>query len=82
MLQTNSLINQDLSNLYLNSNETNLSLSENYQTQNLWRWFFLFIPFCIGTVIYFYDRYLVYRANIFQQQVEMLEKIWQQSLEQ
>ena len=82
LLQTNSLINQDLSNLYLNSNETNLSLSENYQTHNLWRWFFLFIPFCIGTIIYFYDRYLVYRANIFQQQVEMLEKIWQQSLEQ
>jgi len=80
LLQTNSLLEPDLSNLYLNSNETNLDLSDNYQTRHLWRWFFLFIPFCIGTVIYFYDRYLVYRANVFQQQVEMLEKLWQQSL--
>lgn len=84
LLQANSLINNNLSDLYLNSNEANLNLSElsdNYQNHNLWRWFCLFIPFCIGTIIYFYDRYLVYRANIFQQQVEMLEKIWQQSLE-
>lgn len=85
LLQTNSLINNDLSKLDLNSNEANLNLpklSNNYQTHNLWRWFCLLIPLCIGTAIYFYDRYLVYRANTFQQQVEMLEKIWQQNLEQ
>ena len=81
LLQANSLTNKKFSDLYLNSNETNINLSDNYQTRHLWRWFFLFIPFCIGTAIYFYDRYLVYRANIFQQQVEMLEKVWQQSLE-
>lgn len=82
LLQADSLINNDLSNLYSISGRQNLNLSQNYQSHNLWRWFCLLIPFCIGTAIYFYDRYLVYRANIFQQQVEMLEKIWQQSLEQ
>ena len=82
LLQTNSLTEPDFSDFYFNSNETKLNLSNNYQTRHLWRWFFLFIPFCIGTAIYFYDRYLVYRAQIFQQQVEMLEKLWQQSLEQ
>ncbi|MDY6896887.1 MAG: hypothetical protein SWZ49_02270 [Cyanobacteriota bacterium] len=83
LLQANSLTNNNFSDLYLNSNsnEINRNLSDNYQTRHLWRWFFLLIPFCIGTAIYCYDRYLVYRANIFQQQVEMLEKVWQQSLE-
>ncbi|MCJ8280771.1 MAG: hypothetical protein MJK14_12995 [Rivularia sp. ALOHA_DT_140] len=81
LLQTNSLINNDLSELYFNSKETDLNLSHQNKIGNLWRWFFLFIPLCIGTAIYFYDRYLVYRAHNFQQQVEMLEKLWQQSLE-
>ena len=84
LLQSNSLINNDYSQLYT-SNETNLEknhyLSDKHQIRNLGRWIFLFVPFCIGTAIYLYDRYLVYRANIFQQQVEMLEKLWQQSLE-
>lgn len=80
-LQTNSSTTSDFSNLYLNPNETNLKLSNNYQIGDLWRWLFLFIPFCIGVAIFLYDRYLVYRANLFQQQVEMLEKLWQQSLE-
>ncbi len=80
-LQTSSLINNDYSKLHLNSNEKKLNLSDKYQIRNSWRWIFLFVPFCIGTAIYLYDRYLVYRANLFQQQVEMLEKLWQQSLE-
>lgn len=75
LLQTNSLINK------VYSNEKKLNLSNKHQTRNIGRWIFLFVPFCIGTAIYFYDRYLVYRANLFQQQVEMLEKLWQQSLE-
>lgn len=75
LLQTNSLINNDY------SNEKKLNLSEKHQTRNKWRWIFLFVPFCIGTAIYFYDRYLVCRASLHQQQVEMLEKLWQQSLE-
>lgn len=79
LLQTNSLIND--SKLYINSNEKKLNLSDKYQTRNIGRWIFLFVPLCIGTAIYFYDRHLVYRAKLFQQQVEMLEKLWQQSLE-
>lgn len=72
---------RDFSNLELVSNETSLDWSDNYQHHHLWRWVFLFVPLCIGIAVYFYDRYLVYRAHIFQQQVEMLEKLWQQSLE-
>ena len=79
-ITTSSLIDNQFSNSYTNPDETNLNLSDKYQSSHLWRWFCLFVPFCIGTSIYFYDRYLVYRAHIFQQQVEVLEKIWQQSL--
>jgi hypothetical protein len=39
-------------------------------------------PICIGLGIIGYDRYLVYRAAVFKAQVEMLEKLWQQSIEQ
>ena len=74
--QINSLTNSDCSNLYANPNRTKLNLSGDSQIR-LWRWLYLFVPFCIVTVIYLYDRYLVYRANLFQQQVEMLEKLWQ-----
>lgn len=82
-LQTNYFINNDSSELYTSNEnlEKDHYLSEKYQINKLGRWVFLFVPFCIGTAIYLYDRYLVYRANLFQQQVEMLEKLWQQSLE-
>ncbi|MEB3216501.1 MAG: hypothetical protein VKN72_09750 [Nostocales cyanobacterium 94392] len=70
-IQTNFAIN----------NHEKLNLSNNYQIRHLWRWLFLFIPFCMVVAIYLYDRYLVCRAHIHQQQVEMLEKLWQQSLE-
>ncbi|SRR5579883_38814 len=42
----------------------------------------LFIPILLGILTFCYDRYLIHRANVFQQQVEMLEKLWQQSIEQ
>ncbi|MGB3654440.1 MAG: hypothetical protein WBA41_24970 [Rivularia sp. (in: cyanobacteria)] len=74
--QLNSLTNSDVSNLYPNPDRTKLNLSGDSQIR-LWRWLYLFVPFCIVTGIYLYDRYLVYRANLFQQQVEMLEKLWQ-----
>ncbi|MBV6627088.1 MAG: hypothetical protein KI793_29815 [Rivularia sp. (in: Bacteria)] len=80
LITTSSFTDNNFTNLYSNSDEKKLNLSNKYQSSNLWRWFCLFIPFCIGTAIYFYDRYLVYRAHVFQQQVEMLEKLWQQSL--
>jgi len=63
------------------NNHVNLNLSNNYQIRHLWRWLFLFIPFCMVVAIYVYDRYLVCRAHMHQQQIEMLEKLWQQSLE-
>lgn len=40
------------------------------------------IPYSFGNILFLYDRHLVYRAGIFQQQVEMLEKLWQESIEQ
>jgi hypothetical protein len=53
-----------------------------YKIAKLLEWFFLLVPICIGLGIILYDRYLVYRAAIFQKQVEMLEKLWRQSIEQ
>jgi hypothetical protein len=38
-------------------------------------------PIGIGLGIIAYDRYLVYRAAVFKAQVEMLERLWQQSIE-
>jgi hypothetical protein len=80
-LQQNLLNNSSFAELYLNKNATNVNLSNKYRIRHLWRWLFLFVPFCMVVAIYLYDRYLVYRAHVFQQQVEMLEKLWQQSLE-
>lgn len=45
------------------------------------QFFFLLFPILIGVFVLLYDRYLVYRAVNFQQQVEMLERVWQQSIE-
>lgn len=81
MLEINSPMESDCSHSYLNSSETNPRISDRSQTNHLWRWVFLFLPFCPIVLICLYDRYLVYRAHIFQKQVEMLEKLWQQSLE-
>jgi hypothetical protein len=45
------------------------------------QWFFVLFPICFGILVFFYDRYLIYRTAVFQQQVEMLERLWQ-SIEQ
>jgi hypothetical protein len=55
---------------------------EKYQITQIFQWLILTTPICIGLGIIGYDRYLVYRAAVFQKQVEMLEKLWQQSIEQ
>ncbi|MGD1913039.1 MAG: hypothetical protein ACFB2X_19990 [Rivularia sp. (in: cyanobacteria)] len=81
MLQINSPRKEDCSKLYLNSSETNIKISDGYKINHSRRWLFLFMPFFPILVIYLYDRYLVYRAKLFQKQVEMLEKLWQQSFE-
>lgn len=60
----------------------NLTIAEQYQLAILLQWFFLLIPILFGLGIIAYDRYLVYRAAVFQEQVEMLERLWRQSIEQ
>jgi hypothetical protein len=59
-----------------------LTIAEQYKIAAILQWFFLLTPICIGLGIIFYDRYLVYRAAVLKEQVEMLEKLWQQSIEQ
>lgn len=72
------------SNKYFNANfvEQFLTFTEHYKIVKIMQWLFLFIPIFLGILTLVYDRYLMYRAAIFQQQVEMLEKLWQQSIEQ
>ncbi|BAY19044.1 hypothetical protein NIES2109_51450 [Nostoc sp. HK-01] len=53
-----------------------------YKLAIILQWFILLTPVCIGLGILVYDRYLVHRAAVFQEQVEMLERLWQQSIEQ
>jgi hypothetical protein len=59
-----------------------LTVIKQYQLAIILQWFFLLIPIFFGVGIIVYDRYLVYRAAVFQEQVEMLERLWQQSIEQ
>ncbi|MBD0261662.1 MAG: hypothetical protein ICV78_02760 [Tolypothrix sp. Co-bin9] len=59
-----------------------LTTVEQYKIAKMLEWFFLFVPICVGLGILFYDRYLVYRAAVLQEQIEMLERLWQQSIEQ
>lgn len=37
------------------------------------------IPVSIGVSIYAYEKYLIYRAEVYRKQVEILEKMWQKS---
>ncbi|MBD2440205.1 hypothetical protein [Nostoc sp. FACHB-110] len=53
-----------------------------YKFAIILQWFILLTPICIGLGILVYDRYLAHRAAVFQEQVEMLERLWQQSIEQ
>ncbi|MFS0513888.1 hypothetical protein ACEYW6_04070 [Nostoc sp. UIC 10607] len=59
-----------------------LTVAEQYKFATILQWFFLLIPICVGLGILFYDRYLVHRAAVLKEQVEMLERLWQQSIEQ
>ena len=52
------------------------------KTVKILQWFLLLFPIILGLLVFFYDRYLIYRAGVFQQQVEMLERLWQQGIEQ
>jgi hypothetical protein len=55
---------------------------EHYKLLIILQWFIILIPVFIGLGIIIYDRYLMYRAGILQEQIEMLERLWQQSIEQ
>jgi hypothetical protein len=59
-----------------------LTVAEKYKFAAILQWFFLLTPICVGLGILFYDRYLVHRAAVLKEQVEMLERLWQQSIEQ
>ena len=74
----------ETSNKLFNANfvEQLLSFTEYYKILKILQWFFLSIPILLGILIIVYDRYLMYRAAIFQQQVEMLERLWERSIEQ
>lgn len=59
-----------------------LLTAEQYQLAVILQWFILLTPVFIGLGIIVYDRYLIYRAAVLKEQVEMLERLWQQSIEQ
>ncbi|MDB9306071.1 MULTISPECIES: hypothetical protein [Cyanophyceae] len=58
-----------------------LIAAEQYRLGSILQWFVLITPIFVGLGIIVYDRYLVYRAAILKEQVEMLERLWQQSIE-
>ncbi len=55
---------------------------EQYKLAAILQWFVLLTPIFVGLGIIVYDRYLVYRAAVLQEQIEMLERLWQHSIEQ
>ncbi|MBH8573408.1 hypothetical protein I8752_10350 [Nostocaceae cyanobacterium CENA369] len=59
-----------------------LTTAEQYKLAVILQWFILLTPIFVGLGIIVYDRYLVYRAAVLQEQIEMLERLWQQSIEQ
>ncbi|MBW4615796.1 MAG: hypothetical protein KME21_21450 [Desmonostoc vinosum HA7617-LM4] len=59
-----------------------LTVTEQYKLVTILQWFFLLIPIGVGVGVIFYDRYLVYRTAVLKEQVEMLERLWRQSIEQ
>ena len=86
-------INQDSQSLSLQSpSQPKLSphnlfvqlhtIVEQYKILTILRWIVFSTPICIGLGIIAYDRYLIYRAAVFKAQVEMLERLWEQSIEQ
>ncbi|GAB1539162.1 hypothetical protein NUACC21_18270 [Scytonema sp. NUACC21] len=61
--------------------KSSLNPIEKYRIVRIIQFFFLFFPILVGVFVILYDRYLIYRTAIFQQQVEMLERVWQQNIE-
>lgn len=59
-----------------------ISITETYKLAIIIQWFIVLIPIFVGLGIIIHDRYLLYRAAILKEQVEMLERLWQESIEQ
>lgn len=59
-----------------------LTATEQYKLAAILQWCILLTPIFVGLGIIVYDRYLVYRAAVLKEQIEMLERLWQQSIEQ
>jgi hypothetical protein len=53
-----------------------------YKLAIILQWIFLVTPICTGIGIIAYDRYLVYRAAVLKEHIAILERMWQQSIEQ
>lgn len=80
---TQNLEKSQVSKQFSDRNIVNqLLTAEHYKLALFLQWFFLLIPVFIGLSIIIYDRYLVYRAAVLREQIEMLERLWQQSIEQ
>lgn len=62
--------------------ECNFDFTSLSKSIALGKWLFLLFPMCLGIFIFLYDRYLVYRATVWQRRVDMLEKLWHESIEQ
>ncbi len=56
--------------------------AEQDELVHMMQWLFLLTPICVGLGIICYDRYLVYRATVLQEQIAMLERLWRHSIEQ
>jgi hypothetical protein len=59
-----------------------LTAVEQYKLAAIVQWVVLLTPIFVGLGIIVYDRYLVYRAALLQEQIEMLERLWRQGIEQ
>jgi hypothetical protein len=86
-VSTTKIINTQPSLLQTKSSENNFLhqakiVVKKYQIVNILQWIFLITPICIGVLIIAYDRYLVYRSAVLKAQIAMLERMWQESIEQ
>ncbi|MBD2345272.1 hypothetical protein [Anabaena subtropica] len=83
IITTQKLEQPQVSTQFSDRNIVNqLLTAEHYKLAVFLQWFFLLTPVFIGLSIIVYDRYLVYRAAVLREQIEMLERLWQQSIEQ
>jgi hypothetical protein len=81
--QTNNQMSDSKALLQADRNLVNrlLVITQQYRLASILQWFVLITPIFVGLGIIIYDRYLAYRAAILKEQVEILEKLWQQSIE-